>query len=57
MEKSCHVASTCELCLLYGKTCDGKQTDIDLDQIQLPEKQTDEDVLKELRFERECKSF
>lgn len=55
MEKVCLNAVTCILCPLYGRTCDGKpEHPLDVQDIPTTE---EEDVLHELRFERDCCSF
>lgn len=52
MEKVCLNAVTCILCPLYGRTCDGKpEHPLDVQDIPTTE---EEDVLLELRFERDC---
>lgn len=55
MEKVCLNAVTCILCPLYDRTCDGKpEQPLDVQDIPTTE---EEDVLHELRFERDCCSF
>lgn len=50
-----YLAVTCILCPLYGRTCDGKpEHPLDVQDIPTTE---EEDVLLELRFERDCCSF
>ena len=55
VQKVCLNAVTCILCPLYGRTCDGKpEHPLDVQDIPTTE---EEDVLLELRFERDCCSF